>query len=80
MRIQTNLSECIVPVWNPKMHNHQSEVIGEGVRYEEPLAREILEPNLRFPLRLPVDEGQPSVPNFRVDIKCSNVLAMKYVR
>lgn len=57
------------------MHDHQSEVVSERICYEEPLAGEVLEPDLRLALLLFVYKRQSSVLDLRVDVKCSNVLA-----
>jgi hypothetical protein len=35
-----------VPIWQTKMHNHQSEVVSKSVGDEEPLTGKILEPDL----------------------------------
>lgn len=46
------------------MDDHQSEIIGEGVCDEEPIAGEVLKPNLRLRLRilasLHVDQREPA--------------------
>lgn len=44
--IQTHLGKSIVPIWQTKMHNHQSEVVSKSVGDEEPLTGKILEPDL----------------------------------
>jgi hypothetical protein len=44
--IESNLGKSILPVWDTKVHDHQSEVISERVRDKKPLARQILEPDL----------------------------------
>lgn len=46
--IQARIRECILPQRNAQMHDHESEVVGERVSDEKPLARAVLEPDLRF--------------------------------
>jgi hypothetical protein len=48
LRVQAYLGESVLPMRQPQMHNHQSEVIREGVRYEEPGTGQVLEPDLRL--------------------------------
>ena len=56
--VQTNFSERIVPVRKAQVHDHQSEVISECIGDEIPLAREVLEPDLRLGgLVAAVDQG-----------------------
>ena len=43
------------------MHNHESEVVCESVGDEEPLTREILEPDLRLSLWVFENESQTTV-------------------
>ena len=56
------------------MHNHEPEVIGKRVRKEEPVAREVLEPDLRFGVGASVDDCKSSVLHFRVDIESVDFL------
>ena len=51
------------------MHDHQTEVIGERVSDVEPLAREVLEPNLRLLVTSSVHDGNTAVGDLRVDFK-----------
>ena len=39
LRVQADLGEGVVPVRQAKVHDHQAEVVSEGIGYEEPLAR-----------------------------------------
>jgi len=54
------------------VHDHESEVVGERVRDKEPLARQVLEPNLGLSLRVLEDQGEAAVFHFLVNVKCSN--------
>lgn len=69
--VQSCIGEGILPMRDAKVHNHQSEVVCESVRYEEPLARKVLEPNLGFRLVVSslVDESQTAAFHFRVDVE-----------
>ena len=49
------------------MHDHQSEVVSERVGDEEPVAAEVLEPDLGLVGCPSVDDGQPPVLDLRVD-------------
>lgn len=44
--VEANFGKSILPVWNTKVHDHQSEVIGERICDKKPLAGQILEPDL----------------------------------
>lgn len=46
--VEAYLGEGVLPVWDTQVHDHQSEVVSERVGDEEPVAAEILEPNLGF--------------------------------
>ena len=75
MWVKSNLCEGVVPVRDAKVHNHKPEVISEGISDEEPLAGEVLEPNLGFALWVSVDQSKSSIFDFSIDIKGPNVLA-----
>jgi len=54
-----------MPVRQSKVHDHEPEVVSEGVRDEVPLARQVLEPDLGLDdFAVPVDYCQSSVFNF----------------
>lgn len=36
LRVQTHLGEGVLPVGETQVHDHQTEVVCEGVRYEKP--------------------------------------------
>ena len=59
------------------MHDHKSEVVSKGVGYEEPVAGEVLEPDLGLGLWVPptlhVDQSQPSAFALRIDLKRKDV-------
>ena len=46
------------------MHDHEAEVVGEGVSDEEPLARVVLEPDLRLAHASFVKESQAATLHF----------------
>jgi len=46
--IQARIRECILPQRDAQMHDHQSKVVSERVSDKKPLARAVLEPDLRF--------------------------------
>ena len=48
--VESDLRKRIVPVRQAQMHNHQAEVVSEGIRDEKPLAGQVLEPDLRLGL------------------------------
>lgn len=67
---------------NAQVHDHESEVVGEGVGDEEPFAAEVLEPNLRFRLVVfaLVDEGEAAVFALRVDVESENFIILLLLR
>lgn len=78
LRVEANLREGVVPVRDAQVHDHQSEVVREGVGDEEPLAGEILEPNLRLGVRVLENQGQTSVFHLGVNVECADsVLAIE---
>ena len=64
MGVEAHLRERIVPIRQAQVHNHQSEVIGEGIRDEKPLARKVLEPDLWLGSLCLVDQGQSPIFDF----------------
>lgn len=65
-----------MPVRQPKVHDHQTEVISERVRYKVPLAREVLEPNLRLGgLVVAVDKSKSAIFYLAVNVERPDVLA-----
>jgi len=54
------------------VHDHQSEVVSEGVRDEEPLAGQVLEPDLRLSVRILEDQRKATVLNLGVDFKSAD--------
>ena len=48
LRVKPDLGEGVLPVGEAQVHDHQPEVVREGVRDEEPRARQVLEPDLRL--------------------------------
>ena len=59
------------------MHDHQPKVVSERVSDEEPVATEILEPDLGFVGSTSVDDSQPAVLHFRVDLIGVYVLSIE---
>lgn len=59
------------------MHDHQSEVVSEGVSDEEPATGEVLEPDLRLRLgvfaALHINKREAATLAFGVDFKRVNV-------
>ena len=61
------------------MHNHQSKVVGECIRNEEPATREILKPDLRFVVIASVHQCKSAILNLRVNVKSRNVLSTRVI-
>ena len=80
LRVETNLGERILPVGDAKVHNHQSEIVGERVGDEEPLAGEVLEPDLWLRGGASVHEGESAVLDIRVNIECVDVFPLVFGR
>lgn len=58
------------------MHYHQPEIVCECVCNKVPVARQILKPYLRFWIFIvAINQCQPAVFYFRIDVKSPNVLA-----
>jgi len=57
-----------------QVHDHQTKVVREGVRYEEPRTRQVLKPDLRLVRVTPVHQSQTTILYLRIDIKGCNVL------
>lgn len=66
-----------MPVGKTQVHDHESEVVSEGVCNEEPLARQVLKPNLGLSLRVLEDQSKAAVFHFLVNVKCSNLVFAK---
>ena len=64
LRVKTDLSEGVVPIRNAEVHDHEAEVVCECVGDEEPLAREILEPDLRLCISVLEDQRKTTVFDF----------------
>ena len=78
LRVEASFGESVLPVRDTQVHNHQSEVIGKGVCEEKPVAREVLEPDLRLCVSAFVDYCEPSIFHFGVDIESVNFLPVFY--
>ena len=57
------------------MHDHQTEIVCEGISDEEPRTGEVLEPNLGLVCVSSVHQGEAAVFHLRIDIKGSYVLS-----
>jgi len=55
------------------MHDHESEVVGEGVGHEEPLARVVLKPHLGLGSSVSVQDRQSACLYFAVNVKGRNL-------
>lgn len=55
------------------MHNHQSEVVSEGISDEIPRARQVLEPDLRFAGATTVHQCKSTIPYLRINIEASHI-------
>jgi hypothetical protein len=56
------------------VHDHEAEIVREGVRDEEPRAGQVLEPDLRL-VRVPsIHQGQPPVLHLGIDVEGCYVL------
>lgn len=80
LRVETNLGKRVLPVGNAEVHNHQSEIVGEGVGDEEPLAGEVLEPDLRLRGGASVHQGESTVLDIRVNIERVDVFSVVFRR
>lgn len=67
--VEANLGESILPVWNTKVHDHQSEIISESIRDKKPLARQILEPNLWLGAGASIHQSKSTVLDIGVNIE-----------
>ena len=56
------------------MHDHDAEVVREGVRNVVPLAGEVLEPDLRLLVGTLEQKSNAAVLRLRIDLKGNNVL------
>lgn len=74
LRVQPNLGEGILPVGQTQVHDHQTEVVGESVRDEEPRAGEVLEPDLRLVHIASVHQGESAILHFGVNVEGGDVL------
>ena len=74
LRVQTHLGKGILPVGQPQVHDHQTEIVCESIRYKEPGAGKVLEPNLWFIGVSSVHEGQSPVFDLGINVKSSYVL------
>ena len=54
------------------MHNHESEVVREGISNEKPAAGEVLEPDLRLGCGCLEDEGEASVLYLLINIESTD--------
>ena len=59
------------------MHDHQAEVVSERVGNKEPLARIVLEPDLRLDCLILVDESHSTILDLCIDIEGSNAALAK---
>ena len=55
LRIESTFSECILPIWDAKVHDHEPEIIGERISHKVPIATEVLKPHLWFCRVSPVE-------------------------
>lgn len=58
------------------MHDHESEVVGEGVGHEEPLARVVLKPHLGLGSSVSVEDSQSASLHFAVNVEGRNLFAV----
>lgn len=61
-----------MPVGKAKVHDHQSEVVCESVSDEEPLAGEVLEPDLWLRVRRLVDESETPILDFVIQLESAD--------
>lgn len=61
LRVETCFGESILPIWDAKMHDHETEVVSERVGDVEPVTREVLEPNLWLLVAASIHQCQPSI-------------------
>ena len=74
--VEANLGESILPVWNTKVHDHQSEIISESIRDKKPLARQILEPNLWLGAGASIHQSKSTVLDIGVNIERVDVFSV----
>ena len=80
LRVQAHLGEGVLPVRQPQVHDHQPEVVREGVRYEEPRAGQVLEPDLRLVYVSAVHQRQSPIFHLRVNIKGCDVFPISLMK
>lgn len=78
LRVETCLGECVLPVRDTQVHDHEPEVVREGVGDIEPVAREVLEPYLWFLIGASVHESKTSIFNIGVNVKGTNVFMVLF--
>ena len=78
--VETGVRECVLPVRYAQVHYHESKVVGKCICNKEPVAGEILEPDLRLLLTVlafSVDKRQSPTLAFRIDLVRKNVTFKK---
>jgi hypothetical protein len=53
--VESTFGECILPIWDAKVHDHQSEIISERISHKVPITTQILKPYLWFCRVSPVE-------------------------
>ena len=80
LRVEADLREGVLPVRQAQVHDHQPEVVREGVRDEEPRAGQVLEPDLRLVDVTAEQKSQPTVFYLGVNVKGCDVFSNKVMK
>lgn len=75
--IKAGVREGVLPMGNAQVHDHETEIVREGVRKEEPSAAQVLEPDLGLALVILslVDQSQATILALVVNLESENFTA-----